>query len=148
MANHVRKQLRDALKTALTNLTTTGARVYGRRLYAVQQGTELPCLSIYITDEAGDDITVHAPATRERQPTVIVRGMASAAADVEDALDTIAKEVETALASGVVVGSKRITLRYQGMDVEAEAGEKPFGAIDLRFTCSLFNSANTPDSLT
>ncbi len=148
MANHVRKQLRDAIVTAVTGLTTTGTRVFGYRVYAIQEGTELPALAVYITDEDAEPITVHVPATIERSPTVHVRGIANASAAVEDTLDTIAKEVETALASGVTIGSKTIRLAYQGMEVEMDAGDKPHGAIDLRFTCSLFNSANAPDSLT
>jgi len=148
VANHVRKQLRDAVAAAVTSLTTTGARVYGYRVYAIQPGTELPALSVYIPDEDAEHITIHAPATVERRPTIHIRGFASATSAVEDTLDIIAKEVETALASGVVIGSKTIRLQYLGGDIEWAEGDKPYGAIDLRFTATIFNSANAPDALT
>lgn len=148
MANHVRKQLRAAVTSAVTNLTTTGARVYGWRVYALQAGSELPALCVYITEEEAESVTVHAPALVERRPVVHVRGFASASADVEDTLDTIAKEVETALASGVTVGAKTVTLEYIGCEIEASEGDKPIGTIDLRFAAILHNTANAPDSLT
>lgn len=147
MANHVRKQLRDAVAAAVTGLTTTGSRVSGYRVYALDAGTELPALSVYIESEEGDTATVHGPALVERRPSLHVRGFAAAASGVEDTLDTIAKEVETALASGVTVSGKTVRLSYRGCEVQWEAGDQPCGAIDLRFEAVLFNSATTPDSL-
>jgi len=148
MANHVRKQVRDAVATAVTGLATTGSRVHGYRVYALEGSADLPALSVYIDREDGEDITIHAGGTRERVLSVHVRGLAAAASAVEDTLDTIAKEVETALASGVVVGSRTVPLRYAGCDIEWEAGDRPFGAIDLRFTATIHNTASAPDSLT
>lgn len=148
MADHVRKQLRDAVATAVTGLVTTTTHVYGYRLYALDGDADLPALSVYIESEEGEDITVHAPSVRERIVAVHVRGFARAASAVEDTLDLIAKEVETALAGGVTLGAKTATLRYQGCDIEWEAGDRPYGAIDLRFTATIHNTANAPDSLT
>lgn len=147
MANHVRKQLRAAVTTAVNNLTTTGSRVYGWRVYALQEATELPALSVYVTDEDAETATIHAPALVERRVTVHVQAVAKASADVEDDLDTIAKEVEIALASGVVIGSKTVALQYTGCEVELARGDKPIGMIDLRFSAVLFNSATAPDAL-
>lgn len=148
MANHVRKQLRDAVATAVTGLATTASRVHGYRVYALGSSVDLPALSVYVESEDAELATVHAPAVVERRVTVHVRGFARAASGVEDTLDTIAKEVETALASGVTVGAKTVPLAYAGCDIEWEAGDRPIGAVDLRFTATLFNTASTPDSLT
>lgn len=148
MAYHVRKQLRDAVATAVTGLTTTGARVYGWRVYALQEATELPALSVYITDEEASRLTVHAPAVVERRPVVHVQAVAKASATVEDTLDLIAKEVEAALASGVTIGSKTVALEYTGCEVDIARGDKPIGMLDLRFSAVLFNSATAPDVLT
>lgn len=148
MANHVRKQLRDAVVTAVTGLAQTGSHVYGWRVYALQEATELPALSVYVTDEEASRITVHSPAVVERRPVVHVQAVAKASADVEDTLDTIAKEVEVALASGVTVGAKAVALEYAGCEVDLARGDKPIGTIDLRFNAVLFNSATAPDALT
>jgi hypothetical protein len=51
MADHVRKQIRDAAVTALANLTTTGARCYPqpeRRL----ADASCPALLVYLHNEA------------------------------------------------------------------------------------------------
>jgi hypothetical protein len=148
MANHVRRQLRDAVTTAVTNLATTGARVFGRRVYALDQVNELPCLEVYSTEEEAGLVTVHAPATVERVVEIHVVGHAAANTDLDDTLDLIAKEVETALANGVVISSKTVALIYRGAAIEFEAGERPIGSIDLRFNASLYNTATAPDILT
>ena len=44
MADHARKQIRDAVETACTGLTTTGANVSASRVYAHET---LPSLAIY-----------------------------------------------------------------------------------------------------
>lgn len=148
MANHVRKQLRDAVVTAVTGLVTTTSHVHGWRVYALQDATELPALSVYITDEDAEWMTIHAPAVVERRAVVHVQGIAKASASVEDTLDTIAKEVEAALAGGVTIGSKTVALQYTGCEVDITRGDKPVGMIDLRFTAVLHNTATAPDSLT
>ena len=45
MADHLHKQIRDALVTKLTGLTTSGARVYANRLYPLDSAN-LPGLRI------------------------------------------------------------------------------------------------------
>lgn len=148
MANHVRRQLREAVTTAVTGLTTTASRVHGYRVYALGGSVDLPALSVYVESEDASSATVHAPAVVERRVTVHVRGFARAASGVEDTLDAIANDVETALAAGVTVSSRTVPLAYAGCDIEWEAGDRPYGAIDLRFTAVLFNTANAPDQLT
>lgn len=148
MANHVRKQLRDAVVTAVTGLATTGTHVHGWRVYALQEADELPALSVYVTDEEASRITIHAPAVVERRVTVHVQGVAKASSSVEDTLDTIAKEVEVALASGVVIGSTTVPLEYTGCEVDIARGDKPIGMVDLRFSAVIHNTATAPDVLT
>jgi len=60
MANHVRQQLREAIATAITGLTTTSTRVFQSRVYPIEVG-QLPCL---VVTSDGDEITaqtVHHP---------------------------------------------------------------------------------------
>ena len=56
MADHVRKQIRDAIVTLVTGLTTTGSNVFAGRTYALQD-SELPALRVYTGDE---DLTIAA----------------------------------------------------------------------------------------
>lgn len=149
MANHVRQQLREAIATALTGLTTTGANVFQSRVYAMQD-TGLPGLVIRTdADEVVERTIGGATRSITRDVSVVVQGMAKATANLDDTLDTIAKEVETALAAGVTVGGKVHHLRYERADITlAGEGEQPTGSIEMQFLCSLSNAANAPDVLT
>jgi hypothetical protein len=57
MANHVHRQIREALATALTGLTTTGSRVYTNRLHALPEDTS-PALRIYLDPDSIDSALV------------------------------------------------------------------------------------------
>lgn len=147
MANHVRKQIRAAATTKVTSLTTTGARVHGYRVGRPFKESELPALCVYTPADTADYSTVHAPALVDRDIELRVAGYAVGAdGTVDDTLDTIAKEVETALAAGLVIGSKTFQVVYQGCDINFELGEKKTGEIELKFAVRTFNQATTPDA--
>lgn len=147
MANHVRRQLREAVAAAVTSLTTTGARVFQSRVYALQDA-ELPGLRVFTRSEEATVESIHSPTLVGRVILVAVEGVAKANADLDDTLDLISKEVETALASGVTVAGRNVQLGYTGCETELSGeGEKPTGTISMRFEARLFNTANTPDVL-
>lgn len=148
MAYHVRKQLRDAVTTALTGLTTTGARVYGYRVYALDPENELPALSIYTTEEDAQGVTIHGPATVERVVAVRVKAFARSGSGLDDTLDLIAKEVETVLGAALTLGSKSVLLAYGGCEIDHEAGDQPIGTLELKYLGTLYNTATVPDVLT
>lgn len=146
MADHVRQQVRAALKTRVTSLTTTGSRVHGRRVHPLQRSTELPALHVYTDGESAEVATIHSPAVVDRDVEFHVEGIAAAIDDtIENTLDTIAKEVETALASALTVGSKSVLMVYGGCTLDFEDGAQRVGVIDMVFRARIFNAANTPD---
>jgi hypothetical protein len=148
MADHVRKQLREAVATALTGLATTGSRVYQSRVYPVQ-AAELPCLLVYALSESATEETVEADPTVRRDVEIRVEARAAAAADLDDTLDQVAKEVETALAAGVTVGGQGVELAYEGVEISlAEEGDKPHGEAAMNFRAVLFTQSGVPDVLT
>lgn len=147
MAYHVRRQLREAVAAAITGLATTGARVYQSRVYPLQ-ASELPCLLVYVTTESVDAITVDTPETLERDVELQIEGVARAAADLDDTLDDIAKEVEIALSATITVAGKPILLAYTGCQIEMEADtDAPRGSVTMTFRTLLHNEANAPDVL-
>jgi hypothetical protein len=147
MANHIRRQLREAVAAAVTGLTTTGANVFQWPAYALQDAN-LPALRVSATDSSSQVESIHAPALISRIVEVIVEGVAKANADLDDTLDDIAKEVESALGPGVTVSSKTVQLGYTGCEIEVSGdGEKPTGTIRMRFETTLYNLANAPDVL-
>jgi len=148
MANHLRRQIREALATAVTGLTTTSTRVFQSRVYPLQ-AADLPCLLVHTRSERSQPSTVHPNRVIERTLEVEVVAIAKATADLDDTLDGIAKEVETALAgppTGLVnVGAKDVRLISTAIELNGE-GEKPTGSATLLYEVDYFNLENAPDT--
>jgi hypothetical protein len=77
MANHLRRQIREAIGTAVTGLTTTSTRVYQSRVVPLQD-TNLPALLIYTRAERSSPATVHGPRIVERTAEVEIVAVAKA----------------------------------------------------------------------
>jgi hypothetical protein len=131
---HARQTIREAAATLLTNLTTTGSRVFQSRM-APQES--LPCLLITTNDEEVTPGTISGMA--ERHLELAVTGCAKSASNVDDTLDTIAAEVETAMAGFTY----RNELTRLEVDFD-EAVEKPAGRIVLTFRITYLTAAGSP----
>lgn len=133
---HARQTIRESAATLLTGLTSTGSRVFQSRI--VPQ-TTLPCLLV-MTD--AEEIAPGAFEKQlERRLTLTVVGVAKAGSTLDDNLDTIAAEVETALGSDY---------RYEltGIDVDFdETLEKPAGRIVLTYAYRYFTNAGAPGTV-
>ena len=144
---HARQQIREAAATLLTGLTTTGSRVHQSRLpYVTLDDTLLPALLITTEDEQVAQATVHGHL--ERRLTLNVAGLAKAAANLDDTLDTIAAEVETALGAVPTLSGKCTYHGLTGIRVGLDDSlEKPVGRIDLSFEVLYFTNAGAPGTL-
>jgi len=144
MADHVRRQLREAVAVAVTGLVTTAARVFQSRVYPVQTA-ELPGLLVHTdaeTDEQQLDLSYR------REVDVVIEAKARATADLDDLLDEMAKEVETALANGVTLGGRNVPLPLVGIVVErSDEGEQPTGTLTLTYQPTLYSAPGQPDVL-
>lgn len=146
MANHVRRQIREATASAITGLATTGARVFQSRVYPLQT-TELPLLLVVSESETSTPITIHPSQTLERLLTLKVMGVAKATADLDDELDQICKEVEIALANPVAALAglaQSITLTGTVITFDGTS-ERPTGRAEMTFEVKYFNVENAPD---
>lgn len=147
MADHIRTQLRDAVVTAVTGLTTTGTRVFASRPDP-QAAANLPCLHVYTQSEQVAGQSLDEPEIQRHDVEVRVEGLAKATSALDDTLDLIAKEVETALADPLTVDGKSVTLSYTGCDIEIRRDtQQPHGAVVLTFTTDLYTLADAPDVL-
>lgn len=144
MADHLHKQIRDKVKTALTGLTTTATRVWANRLQPLQDAN-LPGLRIYADDERAEALTVTS-AIYQRELTIVVEACAKATSGLDDTLDLISKEVETALAAGLSFSGRVLPVFYTGMSFEDEQLDKPVGIKRMTFTVSFQAAAGTPDA--
>ena len=147
MADHLHKQIRAAVVTKLTGLTTSGSRVYANRL-APLPDTTLPSLTITLDDETADGLTVHQPQAQERTLTLAVSAMAKASAGLDDTLDLMSKEVEIALSGGITIGGVHLDVLYTGMQFDDEQLDKPVGVKRMTFSIVFTAMNNAPDVLT
>ena len=146
MAAHIRQQVREAIGTALTGLTTTGSRVHQSRVYPLEI-TDLPGLLIFSEAESSTTATLGAPRLMERRLQLRVVALAKAVANLDDTLDQICKEVEIALAmpcaalAGLV---KSITLTGTEIEMQGTA-EQPTGSAAMSFEVLYMVAENAPD---
>lgn len=145
MANHALTQIRSAAVTALTGLTTSGARVYAERIYELA-AANLPGLRVYVDDESSTTETIHSPAIKQRTAQLVVECCAKAASGLDTTCDTMQKEVEIALASGLSISGNAIPVDYRESRFTVEPGATPVGVRRLVFDIEFFTLANAPDS--
>ena len=141
--SHVRQQIRDAAALTLIGLTTTGVNVFKSRV-ATLRDTDLPCLVVRTNDEQIDSDGITDDCAMERQLTLAVSGFAKVTAALDDTLDTIAIEVETALANTRLGGLiHRCALQSIRVDID-DSLDKPVGEIVLEFQTQYFTSPADP----
>lgn len=146
MADHLHKQIRDKIETALTGLTTSGARVYANRLQPMADAN-LPGLRISADDETCEPQTMHAPYAQERILPLMVECCAKATSALDDTLDLMSKEVEIALAAGITIASRLLVPVYKGSGFADEQSDKPVGIKRLNYVITYSCMSNAPDTL-
>ena len=142
--SHVRQQIRDAFAARVTGLATTLSRVHPSRRYAMQPD-QLPALRIYTNDEAIAGVTIGAPATLERDISIVCQAVAQANTDLDDTLDTMVAEVEIAIAADPTLGGLVRACRIESIAIEMSTeGEVPTGAATMVFACRVYTLSNAP----
>lgn len=141
MADHVRKQIRDAVVTALTGLTTTGPRIHDSRIYELRT---LPALVVYATDETVEPSDLSGKLDREL--TVMIEGYAKAIASVEDTIDLIAKEIEIAMDADLTFGGLALHAILDSTEIDLSGeGEKPLAVINMNYKILYRTAKGSPD---
>ena len=130
---HARQTIREAAGTLLGNLTTTSTRVFQSRM-APQDS--LPCLLVTTEEEQIEWGAFEKQL--DRRLTIRVIGLAKATSTLDDTLDTIAAEVETALGTNLKYELTAIAVDFD------ETLEKPAGRIVLDFGYRYFTNAGAP----
>ena len=145
---HARTQIRQALVTRLTGLATTGVNIAADRYHLFDDAT-LPALRVYAESE--DLLDELMGGRQQRRVTFTVEAIAKQNAALDDTLDQIALEVETAIASERTLGGlARGGMRYGGIgDFRSDDMlEHPAGIWPLRFTAEYDVDANAPGIIT
>lgn len=140
---HARQQIREAAATALTGLATTGSRVYQSRVHPLAD-SKLPCLLVSTDDEDVSRIDVHSPGINERSLDLVIRAVAKTKTNLDDTLDTMAAEVETALGNTTLSGKvKELYLTRISVAMTGE-GETPVGELAMTWRAVYYTASNAP----
>lgn len=141
---HVRQKIRDEIYNAVSGLTTTGTNVFKSRTYPVDT---TPCLLVYTGDEYHDNEESRVARLQNRNCNIVVTGKSKMSAGVDDQLDTIAEEVETAIFNASFETINTIDL--ESIEVEVDGGaEKPTGEIIITFSVHYLTSDGAPSTTT
>lgn len=100
MADHVRKQIRDAVTTAVTGLAATATRVHKSKVFPVKT---LPALAVYVGRESSEEsgpMTMGSARFLERNVNIMI----DAHCNNEDEAETVCKQVEVAMSSDTTFG--------------------------------------------
>ncbi len=145
--SHVRKQIRDAVKTVLTGLTTTGTNVFSSRIHPFfSDGAELPGLCLYTSTEEVENSEDDLSHIQTRSVLVVVEGYEVATGAIEDTLDTIAAEVETALMADQFLNKLSHGIDLVGTEIEITGeAEKPVGVIVMIYRVYYLTDEGAPE---
>ena len=144
MADHLRKQIRDAAVAALTGLATSASRVFENRVHELQDA-HLPGLRIYTNDDSVVIASLGVGRLTERRTELVVECCSKQSSGMDDELDAMIKEVEVAIAANQGIGgAKWVQLRSVKIDMEGEA-EKEVGVARMTFDVHYVTALGTPD---
>ena len=145
MANHIRQQIREQFATQITGLTTTGSNVYQSRVYNLETG-DLPAIIVYTKSEDSEPNNFGTNRTMFRNLSLVCECYVKATTNFDDTLDTIAKEIEAAIAADITLNNlaKDVYIESTEIDYNGE-GEKPIGVSVLTFDVLYETQEQNPD---
>ncbi|MBT4292879.1 hypothetical protein HOD41_09335 [bacterium] len=141
--SHARQQIRDAIIMQVTGLPTTGANVYQSR---VRVFDTLPCLNVLTISEDldADNSQMRGIQARELQIDIEVR--IKSPLNLDDSLDTIAVEIESAIADDSTLGGLVKFIELQGTEIEFDDDlEQPVGQMTMRWLCLYLIDSGNPE---
>lgn len=143
---HMRKQLRDAVITACTGLTTTGSKVFNHRVYPLGSN-KLPGLCIYTQDESSVYQSISPPRSVHRILNVVVESYVKATSGYDNTIDQIALEVEEAIVADVTLGGLAKDTKILGFTSEVSGdGEQPACVGIMRIEVTYCVAENDPET--
>jgi hypothetical protein len=135
--SHVREQIRDAVVSAVTYLDLTARRVFRTRVYPMDRES-LPGLCVYTSSESIEPNTIgglKSVSAYLRTLSVNIEAYAKASVDLDNTLDDIAVEVETAMAEDSTLNGlvEDVILTSTEIDIMGGDSEQPVGVLRLSY---------------
>lgn len=152
MADHIRRQVRDAVVTRVTGLATTGTRVFKHRVDPLE-ASDCPALLVRNGAENIGRASIAAPnPVQRRLQTVYISPHVRASSAVDDALDQVAKEVEVAMLASIdaiTLGGLAIDCTLIAIDEPRISGEgdRLVAAMDMQFQILINAREGIPDAV-
>lgn len=151
---HVRKAIRDAIAELMRGTVTAGGNVFPSRLFSLDEG-QLPSISVFTTDESNAETitkvtlgSASRAAMLARALPVIIEAHAVMDDDIDDTLDALAVEIETAMASPVTVAGREIPAQLVSTQTTFSADtDLQVGVLRLIYTATYSTREDAPDSL-
>jgi hypothetical protein len=140
MADHCRKQIRDALVAGLGAMVSIISIHAGRSIPF--EGPDVPALAIFTNDESVEDHNKAGDQTRVL--TVAVEGHVQGTA-VVDTLDAIAAEAEPLVFASMPAWVKDVDLITTSIELSGDAVQ-PAGMIRLEFEARYHVNRTAPDT--
>lgn len=146
---HVRQQIRSAIITQVTGLTTTGINVFEHRVYPLAED-DLPAIVVSTTSEGSSMATIGGMGTvasLQRNLAISVEGYVKATSDVAQTLDTIAEEIEVALGDDETLGGLIESIELSGTTIEITAeGDQPVGVVKMDYDVVYRTTTGNPST--
>ena len=145
MANHIRQQIRERVGTTLTGLTTTGSNVFQSRVYNLENA-KLPAIIIYTKSEDSELLEMGSIRTLQRNLSLVVEAYVKANTNFDDTIDTIAKEVESAMGADVTHNSLARDTFLDSTEINYNAeGEQPVAVMTMVYNINYLTTEATAD---
>ncbi len=146
---HIRKQIRDAVVTALTGLASTGSNVFPMRVRPVDD-SKYPALLVYTLAERSQPGDMGHPRDLDRNPLIAIEAI-TGGDTFDDDLDQIAVEVETAMANSAKLGGLVNDLFLESTDFTLapsvnEKSDKRVAVMALRYSALVMTPENNPET--
>ena len=102
MADHIRAQIRDAIVAVLDAYSTPAWNAVHPSRRHVFQTEELPALAVYATTETSEPENIGATRHIARIAEVVIEGVVIDNDMLDETLDALARDVETAMGTAVM----------------------------------------------
>ena len=141
---HHRKSIRDAVVMRLTGLASTGANVFPTRRYPLEPAS-LPALCIYTLSEASQIHNMGDGRSLLRALELVVEAVAAVNDTLDDTLDQLCLEVETAIGTDASFANRvyDCSLASTAIAIRGE-GEKETGSAVMTFALRYRTPAADP----
>ena len=144
---HERQAIREAVATLLTGTapdyaTSAEARVFKTRIAPLPKH-QLPAVNVYIYTET---ITPEDGTQVERNASLVIEGYVRVSESVDDEIDDLSLEIETAMDGDPTLAGKVSACRMSSSEIQfTTLGDRPVGVIQIEYDIAYVTTSRVAD---